>query len=167
GQEPLLDDRLGGLRVRFRPFVYGVAQEFGVRGWVNNSIDGVHIEFNADKKLAYDFYQKLVHQPPVLAEITQHKITINTQKLFDNFQIIHSDSVGQANLLITPDFGMCRDCQIELHDSQNHGISILSLLVPIAVQGTPLFENCPTTERLPRWIFFQCVPIAGENTKIP
>jgi len=38
--------------VGFRPFVYVLAKEFELKGWVNNSIDGVHIEINASEKTA-------------------------------------------------------------------------------------------------------------------
>ena len=34
--------------VGFRPFVYRLAKEFEINGWVNNGSDGVHVEFNAD-----------------------------------------------------------------------------------------------------------------------
>ncbi|MBP8240031.1 MAG: acylphosphatase [Saprospiraceae bacterium] len=33
--------------VGFRPFVYQLATRYGLCGWVNNTLDGVHIEFNA------------------------------------------------------------------------------------------------------------------------
>jgi len=40
----------------FRPSVYLLAKEFQLNGWVNNTINGVHIEFNAIENTANDFY---------------------------------------------------------------------------------------------------------------
>ena len=46
--------------VGFRPFVYLLAKTFKLNGWVNNAIDGVHIEINAKKEVAENFYQKII-----------------------------------------------------------------------------------------------------------
>ncbi|MEM6316546.1 MAG: carbamoyltransferase HypF [Bacteroidota bacterium] len=105
--------------VGFRPFVYVLANEFKLNGWVNNTVDGVHIEINATEQKAMAFYETIINQAPELSQITQHKITINKQKFFDNFQIIHSDQSGKANLLLTPDFGLCKDCQTDIHSESN------------------------------------------------
>ena len=56
----------------FRPSVYLLAKEFQLNGWVNNTINGVHIEFNAIENTANDFYQQLVKNAPALAKITHH-----------------------------------------------------------------------------------------------
>ena len=105
--------------VGFRPFVYSLAKQFKLNGWVNNTIDGVHIEFNATEKNATDFYQQLLKESPALAKITQHELTSIPQKSFDDFQIIHSDLSGKPNLLITPDFGLCKYCQEDISNDQN------------------------------------------------
>ena len=41
--------------VGFRPFIYSLAQQFGLNGWVNNTVDGVHIVFNATQESALEF----------------------------------------------------------------------------------------------------------------
>ena len=101
--------------VGFRPFVFLLATEYGLSGWVNNTFDGVHVEINALEKIARKFYQHLVENAPVLAKITKHQIAVSSRKFFDNFQIIHSDLAGDANLLITPDFGLCIDCRADIY----------------------------------------------------
>ena len=55
--------------VGFRPFVYQLAQKFQLKGWVNNTSDGVHIEFNADEVDAKKFYDEVVLNAPQLAHI--------------------------------------------------------------------------------------------------
>lgn len=105
--------------VGFRPFVYVLAQEFGLKGWVNNTVDGVHIEFNATLKLAQKVKREISSRSPKLARITSIQLKETEQAFFENFQIIHSDSAGQRNLLLTPDFGMCEDCRRELKVNTN------------------------------------------------
>jgi hydrogenase maturation protein HypF len=105
--------------VGFRPFVYQQAKEMVLKGWVNNTMDGVHCEFNANEKASRQFYQLLINNAPSLADITAHNLQEIAPKPFKTFQIIHSDVEGERNLLITPDFAMCADCRKELFDSQN------------------------------------------------
>ena len=105
--------------VGFRPYVYWLAQKYKRHGWVNNNIDGVHIEFNAIEKTAKEFYLQLIKNAPALAKITQHQLAISTPKVFDDFQIIHSDLSGAANLLVTPDFGLCPCCQTDISTDEN------------------------------------------------
>lgn len=105
--------------VGFRPFVYLLAQQFKVNGWVNNTIDGVHIEINAATAEARAFFDSILQNAPTLAQITRHQLTQTEQKFFDNFQIIQSHSIGKANLLLTPDAVMCNDCKQELLEANN------------------------------------------------
>lgn len=106
--------------VGFRPYVFRLAEQFLLRGWVNNALDGVHIEFTTNQTIALDFYEKLLENAPVLSKITHSSMGIIENKFFDNFKIIHSDEGQKANLLLTPDFALCDDCRRELKDHQNH-----------------------------------------------
>jgi hydrogenase maturation protein HypF len=105
--------------VGFRPFVYQQARNFGFNGWVNNTIDGVHCEFNAAENEARQFYQTLIRRAPDLSVITAHNLQKTGSTSYDQFQIIHSNAEGQQNLLLTPDFAMCKDCRRELFDKKN------------------------------------------------
>jgi hydrogenase maturation protein HypF len=105
--------------VGFRPFVYKQAREFGLKGWVNNTIDGVHCEFNAGEKSARQFHQSLIENAPELSDITSHHLQRNKAHSFEDFSIIHSDDEGERNLLLTPDFALCEDCRRELFDQSN------------------------------------------------
>lgn len=105
--------------VGFRPFVYRLAREIGLPGWVNNTVDGVHIEVCGEPNQLYTFGQRLVVEMPVLARITavhQEELPFQT---FPGFQIIASDSQATPQLLLSPDFGLCPDCKQELHQSGN------------------------------------------------
>ncbi len=105
--------------VGFRPFVYKKALEYKLRGWVNNTSTGVHIEVNGEYNFINDFYNEILKNPPELAIITKSNIYEIQQKKFDAFQIIHSENTQKPSLLLTPDYGICNDCLSELFDKQN------------------------------------------------
>lgn len=105
--------------VGFRPFVFRLANKYGFKGSVNNTTDGVHIEVNATVDLVTNFYDDLLKEAPPLAKITHHSISKIEAKTFKHFQIIHSETRAEANLLLTPDFALCADCRTELYDVTN------------------------------------------------
>jgi len=105
--------------VGFRPFIFKLAHQLLLNGWVSNAIDGVHVEINANQKTAHLFLEKIIKQAPSLAQITASTITDIEEKKFNNFSIIESKKEGIANLLLSPDFGLCIDCQNELRESNN------------------------------------------------
>jgi hydrogenase maturation protein HypF len=105
--------------VGFRPFIFRLANLENLKGWVSNAIDGVHIEINANQKTTHLFLEKIISQAPSLAQITASSITAVEEKQFTDFSIIESTKEGIANLLLSPDFGMCTDCQKELITTKN------------------------------------------------
>jgi hydrogenase maturation protein HypF len=106
--------------VGFRPFVYVEAEKHQVRGWVKNTIDGVHIRFNAETlEKAQAFSRHIIQNSPRLSIVTGYNIEDARHESFDHFSIIQSDESGEANLMVTPDFAMCEDCRKELWNEKN------------------------------------------------
>lgn len=105
--------------VGFRPFVYQLSKRFELKGWINNNIDGVHIEFNAEASVANQFYETIIQQPPFLSRITKHSLLEIKQRAFESFDIIESETSGEANLFVTPDFAICENCKAELNAHGN------------------------------------------------
>jgi hydrogenase maturation protein HypF len=105
--------------VGFRPFVYKFAIQNNLKGWVNNTNDGVHIEINANEKQSNHFLKILLDNLPPLAIVTGYTITQVAENQFTNFEIIQSNNNTKPNLLITPDVAMCNDCKNELHKSSD------------------------------------------------
>lgn len=105
--------------VGFRPFVYWLAQKYQLKGWVNNTNDGVHIELNADEDVTKNFYDEVISNAPKLSHITWHCIKKNSPVDYKDFKIISSGSVEKPLLLISPDFAMCEDCSKEISDKTN------------------------------------------------
>ena len=62
--------------VGFRPFVCRLAKEFDICGSVSNTNNGVHIEINASKEVAEDFYLKIILHPLFRSCKTPMKISL-------------------------------------------------------------------------------------------
>ncbi|MEM1318884.1 MAG: carbamoyltransferase HypF [Bacteroidota bacterium] len=103
----------------FRPFVFLLAERMGLKGWVNNGADGVHVEFNAEEALAERFYEDLIREAPALARITQHSMQAIPLKAFNRFSIVHSKAEASPRLLLTPDFALCDACRRDLRTEGN------------------------------------------------
>lgn len=105
--------------VGFRPFVYKLAIKQKLKGNVNNTSDGVHINLNGDKSLVEKFITDIVKYAPDLAIITDYSFEETRDIDFLDFQIIHSESNVEPNLLLTPDFALCDDCRQELKNPKD------------------------------------------------
>ncbi len=105
--------------VGFRPFVYRHAKENNLKGWVNNTTDGVHIQINTDATSANSFLQELLENLPPLAIVTSSNIKETELQDHNGFEIIQSKSNARPNLLLTPDVALCKDCKRELYHPNN------------------------------------------------
>lgn len=135
--------------VGFRPFVYALAQKYGLNGWVNNASDGVHIEINSSKDTAYLLFNEIIKQPPILSRITHSEIIKTENKFFDKFEIIQSESYDSIRTLITPDSAMCADCLAELNTESDR-------------RKNYAFITC--TNCGPRYSISEVIPYDRENT---
>ncbi|WP_077920297.1 carbamoyltransferase HypF [Spirosoma sp. 209] len=105
--------------VGFRPFVWQLARVMELTGTVSNGPDGVHVYLNADADTARQFKLRILAEAPELARIQSIKVNLTTPRLYPDFSIIHSQSGGQASLLLTPDLALCDTCRTELTESVN------------------------------------------------
>jgi len=103
--------------VGFRPFIYRLAKEYQLLGWVLNSVKGVEIEVEGKQKLIEDFYLAIEEQAPPLARIKEKALNFTSELLdYDDFLIKRSNSNGEERVLITPDVAICDDCRAEMKD---------------------------------------------------
>jgi hydrogenase maturation protein HypF len=104
--------------VGFRPFVYRLAHENGLSGWVRNSPAGVEIEVQGtDEKLAV-FGQLISGNAPPLASISSITFEDITTSDDRSFSILPSAG-GEPDIRIAPDSALCADCLQELFDPFN------------------------------------------------
>lgn len=97
-----------------------MALQKGLKGWVNNTTDGVHILVQDTQKNAEVFLQAILDNLPPLAVVTHYNLEkIETEETFENFDIVASTEQTKTNLLLTPDVALCTDCREELHNPKN------------------------------------------------
>jgi hydrogenase maturation protein HypF len=111
--------------VGFRPFVYGLAREMGMAGFVRNSSAGVEIE--VEGKDVEAFLSDLRTKAPPLADI----VTLDAEEApFEgdrDFAILASRDSGRSTY-VSPDVGTCDDCLRELKDpaDRRHGYPFIN-----------------------------------------
>ena len=108
--------------VGFRPFVYQKALELGIKGWVCNATDGLHVRGTAKHSVSQQFYQICQTEKPELAVITESSFREVNPEAFDDFQIVESQN-RKLEINISPDFAICSNCLAELHNPQDRRLS--------------------------------------------
>lgn len=105
--------------VGFRPFIYRLAIQHHLYGWVRNTSGNVEIEVEGKESEVNDFINKLKAQAPPQARIEQIQITTSPVKGYENFKIYESEAQEGLYQLVSPDIATCQDCQKEIFDSTN------------------------------------------------
>lgn len=106
--------------VGFRPFVFRLATQLGLKGWILNSLQGVIIEAEGPPESLQAFLQRLQEDKPALATIHSLQTLYLDPVGFDEFEIRHSDKAsGEAIALILPDLATCWECRQEIFDPHN------------------------------------------------
>jgi len=102
--------------VGFRPFIYNLALQHHLKGWVRNSSSGVDIEVTGKVTDQNAFLDQISKSPPPLAQID----SVETQEIpliiFGDFSIIPSQHQVLDFMPVSPDVAICKDCQSELFD---------------------------------------------------
>jgi hydrogenase maturation protein HypF len=102
--------------VGFRPFVYGLASDLGLAGFVRNEPRGVEIELEGADTAIDLFLSALTTSPPPLARIQ----AIRTEELIPrgevSFVIRKSAQTGERTVFVAPDQATCEACLRELRD---------------------------------------------------
>ncbi|GAB4287131.1 MAG: hypothetical protein Fur0025_20260 [Oscillatoriaceae cyanobacterium] len=134
--------------VGFRPFVYRLATELGLPGWVNNSAEGVFIEIEGHQEPVELFLQRLETEKPPLALIKSVETAWLEPVGYGEFEI--RASVGGAKTaIVLPDISTCSQCLAEIFDPQNR-----RYLYP--------FTNC--TNCGPRYSIVEALPYDRPHT---
>ncbi|MBI4989820.1 MAG: carbamoyltransferase HypF [Rhodocyclales bacterium] len=104
--------------VGFRPFVYRLAQELQLAGWVRNDAEGVDIEAQGAAQAVDALIARLETEAPPLASVTSVESSEAPLTDAHGFEIKVSLH-GTANTSVTPDTATCPDCLAELFDPAN------------------------------------------------
>ncbi|MEN3029156.1 MAG: carbamoyltransferase HypF [Aquificaceae bacterium] len=135
--------------VGFRPFVYRLARELHLRGFVINDSKGVHIEVEGLKEELENFLLRLSTEKPPLARIHSLEFTFLEPAGYEDFEIRESSEAGLKEVFILPDMSTCEDCLRELFDPSDR-----RYMYP--------FINC--TNCGPRFSIIESLPYDRPNT---
>ncbi len=105
--------------VGFRPYVFRLATELGLTGWVNNSPAGVTIEVEGPAARVREFHVRLAPGRPAHSSIQSLEATHLDPLGYDAFDIRPSETAGALETLVLPDIATCPECRAELFDPRN------------------------------------------------
>ncbi|MBQ1343125.1 MAG: carbamoyltransferase HypF [Firmicutes bacterium] len=108
---------IGGIvqGVGFRPFVYRLAREHDLTGWVFNHAAGVTVEAEGEREEADAFIAALREEPPYLAAIDRLDVSFIPPAGDYDFRILDSAG-GSRETLISPDMATCADCLADMRN---------------------------------------------------
>ncbi|HOW35000.1 MAG TPA: carbamoyltransferase HypF [Candidatus Omnitrophota bacterium] len=135
--------------VGFRPFVYRLAHDLGLKGWVSNSAQGVIIEVEGKKETLADFLSRLKKEKPAHASIQDVETSFLNPVYYKDFTIRESEDLKTKTTAILPDIATCPDCLNEIIDPGNRRYSYP-------------FTNC--TNCGPRFSIITAIPYDRANT---
>ncbi len=102
--------------VGFRPFVYRLAHELELSGWVRNTVSGVSIEVEGGAPTVEIFLRRLTDEAPESACVEAMSTQLVPMLEAAGFAIHRSMEPGGLALVIPPDLATCADCLRELAD---------------------------------------------------
>ncbi|MGQ9913006.1 MAG: carbamoyltransferase HypF [Thermogutta sp.] len=135
--------------IGFRPFVYRLAHELGLSGWVRNESDRVMIEAEGGAAAVRAFEDRLRHEFPAwTCYETFQTERIPLAKSRDGsaesgFEVRESVAAGSPSPTIPPDLAVCPECLREIDDPRERRYRYP-------------FTNC--TQCGPRWSIVEGVP---------
>ena len=135
--------------VGFRPFVYRLAQELGLRGYVQNTPAGVIIEIEGAETPLAAFKKALAERKPPQARFLRLDNMPLTTKGEHDFVIRPSEAGEETAAVMLPDLAVCDDCLREMNDPSDRRY------------GYP-FINC--TNCGPRFSIITALPYDRPNT---
>src|SRR5689334_2389595 len=105
--------------VGFRPFVYRIATEMSLTGWVLNSSSGLVVEVEGTPQDLNLFEKRIESERPKASVITASESAWLPLQEFTTFEIHHSENDSAKSVNVLPDLAMCEDCHRELFDPAN------------------------------------------------
>jgi hydrogenase maturation protein HypF len=137
--------------VGFRPFVFRLASELNLTGWVNNSPQGVFIEIEGPRAALEKFLLRLETKKPPRSFIQSLESSWLDATGYKKFKIRESETGGDKTTLVLPDIATCPDCLREIFDPANRRYRYP-------------FTNC--TNCGPRFSIIESLPYDRANTSM-
>lgn len=144
--------------VGFRPFVYQLALEYQLLGWVINDSEGVKIDAQGTVEQLTQFVEQLERQAPPLSRIDHIEITVlpswNKAQCPTEFSIQESCELESTSVSISPDQGVCQACLADLEDPRSRYYHYPFTNCTTAVLDTALSKRYLMIAVIPVWRIF-------------
>ncbi len=105
--------------IGFRPFVFRLAHDLSLGGWIANTSRGTLLELEGSREKIYAFQKRIPAEFPPFGNIqtmTATHIPVIGQQTF----VIHpSQGNDQANSVLSPDLATCKDCLQDITNPQS------------------------------------------------
>ncbi len=137
--------------VGFRPFIYRLAQELRLNGYVLNDASGVLIEAEGEEEKLNDLLVRIESEKPGNSRIFGLQFSFLEDAGFMEFEIRQSMANGTKGASILPDISVCEDCLNEVKDPRDRRFLYL-------------FTNC--TNCGPRFSIIKSLPYDRKNTSM-
>jgi len=137
--------------VGFRPFVYRLAHELGLTGWVRNSGGEVEVHAQGEAGQLQAFGAALLTRAPPAARARLLDQRPVGRESLEDFRVLPSARTAQPHVHVPPDLFACDDCLAELRD-------------PAARRFAYPFINC--TQCGPRYTVIRTLPYDRANTSL-
>jgi len=134
--------------VGFRPFIYRLATELGLYGWVNNTASGVFLEVEGPREKLDQFLLRVEREKPAISFIQGLESSFADPAGYVGFEIRKSEG-GEKTALVMPDVATCPECLREILDPQNRRFGYA-------------FTNC--TNCGPRYTIIESLPYDRPRT---
>jgi hydrogenase maturation protein HypF len=105
--------------VGFRPWVYRLAHEEGIRGCVRNDGAGVTIEAFGSPAALGRFVRRIGSEAPPAARVLELQERSISVEPVPDFAIVTSDDEGERHVSIPPELATCAECLREVFDPQD------------------------------------------------
>jgi hydrogenase maturation protein HypF len=105
--------------VGFRPFVYRLAHELALNGWVLNSSAGLALEVEGAEAAVGQFLLRLDREKPPAAVVLTREVSWLAPAGFTEFEIRSSDAAREKTAAVLPDLATCPACLAEVFDPED------------------------------------------------
>ena len=105
--------------VGFRPFVYRLAAEMGLAGWVLISSAGLVVEVDGAPEELRRFLDRLQAEQPSAAVVLAREVSFLAAAGVTRFEIVASDDASEKSAAVLPDLATCPQCLHERSDTAN------------------------------------------------
>jgi hydrogenase maturation protein HypF len=137
--------------VGFRPFVFRLAEELGLAGWVGNTLQGLIVEVEGPRPKQEEFLLRTEAEKPPRSSIQSLEASWLDAIGYSGFEIRESERQGKRTALVLPDLATCPDCLREILDPGNRRYRYP-------------FTNC--TNCGPRFSIIEALPYDRANTSM-